>query len=164
MIFDKIIESDIEEKDDIDALVDPDPTSANAIDQMAEEVEKHMASAALESVTFFEGGEEAVKQFSESVDELESVNEARRLVKKTFVRLNKNDDLQRRSHLACLVLAKAHKDPLWTKLALNRVKERKLRNAIYKKYENKAKMVARKSQQIHIKNSRKLPALPKIQF
>ena len=136
MIFDKIIESDIEEKDDIDALVDPDPTSANAIDQMAEEVEKHMASAALESVTFFEGGEEAVKQFSESVDELESVNEARRLVKKTFVRLNKNDDLQRRSHLACLVLAKAHKDPLWTKLALNRVKERKLRNAIYKKYEN----------------------------
>lgn len=164
MIFSKFNESVDNERDDVDALVDPDPASEDAIEQMATEVERHMATSALESVTFFEGGEEAVNHFTESVDELEGITEASRLVKKTFVRLNKNDDLQRRSHLACLVLAKAHKDPLWTKLALNRVKERKLRNAIYKKYENKAKMVARKSQQIHIRNSRKLPALPKIQF
>lgn len=160
MIFNKFNEDATEvDNDAVDTLIgaeDPDN-----IEAMADEVEAHMTTAALEAVTFFEGGEQAVQKFNESK---EVMTESRRLVKKTYVRLNKSDDLQRRSHLACLVLAKAHKDPLWTKLALNRIKERKLRNAIYKKYGNKANMVAKKSQLVHIKNSRKLPALPKIQF
>lgn len=163
MLFKKMLEDTTEVVDDVDALSEPDPNTADGVEQMAAEVERHMTESALEAITYFDGGEEAVKNFTESA-EVQELLEARKLVKKTYVRLNKNDDLQRRSHLACLVLAKAHKDPLWNKLAHNRIIERKLRNAIYKKYENRAKAVARKSQQIHIKNSRKLPALPKVQF
>lgn len=166
MIFNKLNEDATEvDSDAVDALMgDADPNNEDAL---AQEVEAHMTAAALEAVTYFEGGQEAVNKFEEALEmegENGYINEARRLTKKTYVRLNKSDDLQRRSHLACLVLAKAHKDPLWTKLALNRIKERKLRNAIYKKYGNKANLVAKKSQLVHIRNSRKLPALPKIQF
>ncbi len=152
-------ETDVDIKDDVDDLMD-DP---NDDDAMAAEVEKHMTTAALEAVSYFEGGEEAVKAFTESA-EVQALVEARKLSKKTYVRLNKNDDLQRRSNLACLVLAKNHKDPLWAKLAKNRIMERKLRNAIYAKYKNKAALIARKSQVQHVKAMRKLPALPKIQF
>lgn len=167
MIFNKFNEdaTEVDNNDAIDTLIGAE--NPDNIEAMADEVEAHMTAAALEAVTYFEGGQEAVDKFEEALEmegENGYVNEARRLTKKTYVRLNKSDDLQRRSHLACLVLAKAHKDPLWTKLALNRIKERKLRNAIYKKYGNKANMVAKKSQLVHIRNSRKLPALPKIQF
>lgn len=152
-----------EEKDDLDMLVEYDPDSAEGIDNMAKEVEQHMTAAALEAVSYFEGGEEAVRNFTESAA-VQAFVEARKIPKKTFVRLNKNDDLERRRNLACLVLAKNHKDPLWTKLSINRIKERKLRNAIYAKYKNKAGIVAKKSQMQHIKDSKKLPALPKVTF
>ena len=169
MIFENIREDATETTGDVVDILEPDPSASDEqfMDAAANAVEALAQNAALEAVTFFEGGKEAVEKFEEAVEsegENGYVNEARRLVKKTYVRLNKSDDLQRRSHLACLVLAKAHKDPLWTKLALNRIKERKLRNAIYKKYGNKANMVAKRSQLVHIRNSRKLPALPKIQF
>lgn len=165
MFLDKYItESDTDEISDVDVIAgEIDADSPEGVEAMAREVETHMTTAALEAVSYFDGGEEAVKTFTESA-EVQALVESRKLPKKTFVRLNKMDDLQRRSHLACLVIAKNKKDPLWTKLALNRVKERKLREAIYKKYGNKAAIVARKSQQVHIKNSRKLPSLPKIQF
>lgn len=84
--------------------------------------------------------------------------------KKTFVRLNKNDDFTRRAHLASLILARNAKDPLFNKLALNRVKERQLRAAIFKKYETKARNVAKKSQIQHIKAMKKMPALPTIKM
>lgn len=162
MIFGTFRES--EEEDAIDMLAaTEDPNSAEGIEAMAKEVEDHMTAAALESLVYFDNGEDAVKHITES-SEIQALFESRRMVKKTFVRLNKNDDLVRRSHLACLVLAKHNKDPLWQKLADNRIREKKLRNAIYQKYSNKAKIVARKSQQVHIKNTRKLPDLPKIQF
>ena len=120
MIFNKLNEDATEvDSDAVDALMgDADPNNEDAL---AQEVEAHMTAAALEAVTYFEGGQEAVDKFEEALEmegENGYINEARRLTKKTYVRLNKSDDLQRRSHLACLVLAKAHKDPLWTKLAL----------------------------------------------
>ena len=76
--------------------------------------------------------------------------------------MNKNDDFTRRAHLASLILARNAKDPLFNKLALNRVKERQLRAAIFKKYETKARAVAKKSQAQHIKTMKKMPSLPKI--
>lgn len=155
--------NEAETQDAVDLLVDYDPDSAEGIEAMADEVEQHMTAAALEAVTYFENGEAAVKKFTESA-EVQALVEARRLPKNTYVRLSRNDDLQRRSHLACLVLAKRHKDPLWTKLAQNRIKEKKLRNAIYAKYSNKARIIAKKSQQKHTKAIRKMPALPKIMF
>lgn len=164
MFLDRYINESESEISDVDVVSgELDPDTPEGMELMAAEVESHMTNAALEAVTYFEGGEEAVRSFTESA-EVQALVEARKLPKKTFVRLNKMDDLQRRSHLACLVIAKNKKDPLWTKLALNRVKERKLREAIYKKYGTKAAVIARKSQQVHIKNSRKLPSLPKIQF
>ena len=79
--------------------------------------------------------------------------------KKTFVRLGKNDDLTRRKNMACLIIAREKKDPLFNKLALNRIKERQLRQQIFKKYGNLADKIAKKSQQKHIKDMRKMPAL-----
>lgn len=161
MIFSSLNEASEDVQDVVDPVVDPD--SADGIEAMAQEVEGHMTSAALENASYFENGEEAVKKFTESA-EVQALYEARRYTKNTFVRLNKNDDLQRRANLAALVLARNNNDPLFKKLALNRVKERQLRTAIFHKYGNKAKIVAKKSQVVHIKNSRKLPALPKIQL
>lgn len=140
-----------------------DPNSEVAMDAMAEELENLCGQSALESLVYFEDGEAAVKHFIESA-EVQSLLEARKFSKATYVRLNKADDLQRRSHLAALILAKEHNDALWKKLAQNRVKERKLRAAIFAKYGNKAQIVARKSQIVHQKKMRKLPSLPKIKF
>ena len=84
--------------------------------------------------------------------------------KKTFVRLGKADDLQRRKNMACLILARENNDPLFKKLAKNRLQERKIRNAIYKRYGNKADRVAKISQKQHIKDMQKMKALPAIQF
>ena len=84
--------------------------------------------------------------------------------KKTFVRLGKTDDLTRRTNLACLILARENKDPLWKKLAINRVNERKIRNAIYNRYRNKGARIAKLSQKQHIKDMQKMKALPAIKF
>lgn len=145
------------------AAADADPDSPEAMDTAAKEVEALCRESALENASFFENGERAVRNFTESA-EVQALVEARKMSKNTFIRLNKNDDLTRRSHLACLVLAKKNNDPLWKKLALNRVKERQLREAIYKKYGNRGNIVAKKSQQVHIKQMRKMPSLPKIKM
>ena len=78
--------------------------------------------------------------------------EAGKMRKKTLVRLGKNDDLSRRETMAAMVLAKRAKDPLWDKLALNRVKERELLGKIKKKYGNKANKLAKAGQKDYIKN------------
>lgn len=140
-----------------------DPNSEEALDVMAAEVDSLCAESALTNIDYFENGAEARAHFTESA-EVQTLMEARKFAKSTYVRLNKNDDLNRRTHLAALVLAKEHNDALWKKLAQNRVRERQLRSAIFKKYINKAKLVARKSQIVHQKKMRKMPALPKIMY
>lgn len=162
MLFGNVIK-EAEELNDIDLLNGVESGSQEEEDAAAIEVEKNMLVAATESVTFFEGGEEAQKTFIESA-EVQALVEARKMSKKTFVRLNKNDDFTRRAHLASLILARNAGDPLFKKLALNRVNERKLRGMIFKKYENKARIIAKKSQTQHIKNMKKMPAMPKINF
>lgn len=162
-------ESDEAKAKDLDAAIDDmaqaeiDPNGPQAIEDAAKQVEAMCRESALENAPFFENGERAVRNFTESA-EVQALVEARKMSKNTFVRLNKNDDLTRRTHLGCLILAKRNNDPLWKKLALNRVKERQLREAIYKKYGNKGRIVAKKSQQEHIKQMRKMPALPKIKM
>jgi len=165
MLLNNYLHEEAEEPtlDEIDVMSSADQDSPEAIDAAAAEVEGLLTVSAMESVSYFDGGEEAQKGFIESA-ELQALVEARRMSKNTYVRLNKNDDMTRRTHLASLVLAKNARDPLWNKLALNRVKERQLRRAIFRKYENKAKRVAMRSQKAHIKNMKKMPALPKIRF
>lgn len=163
MLFGNVINEGTESMDDIDKVIKYDDglSEEEKMDIMAKEVDDTMRESALENVTYFEGGEEAQKSFIESA-EVQALVEARKMSKKTFVRLNKNDDFTRRAHLASLILARNSKDPLFNKLALNRVNERKLRSAIFKKYEAKAKMIAKKSQAKHVKDMKKMPSLPKI--
>lgn len=151
------------DNDIVDAVVSRDPDTPEGVENIANDVENLMQQQALESVSYFENGEAALKNFCESA-EVQALVEARKMSKKTFVRLGKNDDLTRRTHLACLLLAKEHNDSLFKALALNRVKERKIRNAIFTKYGSKAKIIALKSQKTHIKAMRKMPALPAIRL
>ena len=71
--------------------------------------------------------------------------------KRTIVKLKKEDDLERRETMAAFDLARDAADPLWDKLALNRVKERELIGKIKNKYKSKASKIARNSQKDYIK-------------
>ena len=134
--------------------------SDGAMDAAADEVERAMLGEAMANMDYFENGEEALKNLCESA-EMHTLVEAGKMPKKTFVRLSKSADRFRREHLASLVLAKQANDPLFAQLALNRVKERKLRKAIFDKYRSKAQRVAIISQKKHIKT---MKALPPIRF
>lgn len=71
--------------------------------------------------------------------------------KKTIVRLKLGDDLDRRETMAAFQLAREADDPLWEKLALNRVKERDLIGKIRTKYGSRASREAKKSQKDYVK-------------
>ena len=75
--------------------------------------------------------------------------------RKTLVRLNKNDDISRRTTMAALQLARDNNDPLWKALKVNRIKEKKLLAAIEKKYASRASKVARVGQKEYLKNVNK---------
>ena len=80
-----------------------------------------------------------------------------KLGKRTLVRLSKKDDITRRKKMIALNLAKENNDPLWDKLALNRVKERELIAKIVAKYGNKSQKLAVQAQKDFVKKSH-LPA------
>lgn len=162
MLFGNVIKENTEPTVEDLVFADVEGMSSDDAENLAAaEINKVLGESALENITFFEGGEEVQKSFIESA-EVQALVEARKMSKKTFVRLNKNDDFTRRAHLASLILARNAGDPLFKKLAINRVNERKLRGMIFKKYEAKAKVVAKKSQAQHIKTMKKMPSLPKI--
>lgn len=78
--------------------------------------------------------------------------EAKGLIgKRTIVKLKKEDDLERRETMAAFELARDMADPLWDKLAANRVKERELISRIKAKYKNKATIIAMNTQKDYIK-------------
>ncbi len=159
MIFEDLnAMKEAEEITDIDILV-KDPNTAEGQEAIADEIESNMKSCALENMTYFENGEQALKEFCNS-EEVAAMLEARKMSKRTFVRLGKNDDLTRRRNMACLILARENKDPLFDKLAQNRVKERKIRNAIYARYGAKAERIAKLSQKKHIVDMKKMPSMP----
>ena len=144
----------------VDALIPPDPDTAEGEDAMANQVELIMRTQAMESATFFEGGEEAIDKYNQWVNEQDLLHEgiiSASAKNNNIVRLNTRDDLKRRTNLAALMLAKSKHDPLFNKLALNRVKERKLRSAIYKKYQRQAFKIARMSQRKHAADVKKAP-------
>lgn len=81
--------------------------------------------------------------------------------KKTMIRLNKNDDITRRSTMAALQIAKDKNDILWKALTKNRIQERKLLKAIKKKYGNTAIKVAMIGQKEYLKGSNQFKILKK---
>ena len=107
--------------------------------------------------------DEQIQEFCNSPEAEQMVQEGT-MRKKTLVRLSKKDDMSRRRTMAAFSIAREKKDPLFNKLALNRVKERQLRQQIFKKYGHMADRIAKKSQVKHIKDMKKMKALPKIQF
>lgn len=82
-----------------------------------------------------------------------------KISKKTLVRLNKQDDLTRRTKMGALLLAKQNNDPLYAKLVKNRAIKRELVDKIMAKYRTKGAKVAKQAQNdfIHGKKS----SLPK---
>ena len=107
--------------------------------------------------------DEQIQEFCNSPEAEQMVQEGT-MRKKTLVRLSKKDDMSRRRTMAAFSIAREKKDPLFNKLALNRVKERQLRQQIFKKYGHMADRIAKKSQVKHIKDMKQMKALPKIQF
>lgn len=71
--------------------------------------------------------------------------------RRTIVRLSKNDDLERRITMAAMAIAKQKNDPLYYKLAKNRVKERELLGKIRTKYGSKGERVAKVGQKKFLK-------------
>ena len=136
MLFGKVLESDttvpeLNAEDRVLAQVnDPAADTDESQEILGSEVEELIQAEALSGIAYLDGGEEAKKNFIESA-EVQALVEARKMSKKTFVRLNRSDDFVRRAHLASLLLARNAKDPLFNKLALNRVKERQLRSMFY---------------------------------
>lgn len=88
----------------------------------------------------------------------EALVEAKVLGKKTFVRLSRTDDLDRRATMIAMQMAKDANDPIFDKLALNRVKEKEYLGLIRKKYGMKAEKQAKTAQKEYIKTMRKVPA------
>ena len=101
--------------------------------------------------------QEKIEEFCAPGGVGEALVEAGKLRKKTLVRLSKKDDLSRRQKMIALNLAKENGDPLWDKLALNRVKERELIGKIVAKYGHKSEKLAVKAQKDFLKGAH-LPA------
>ena len=151
-------ETDLESKE-IDAILPQDPETEEGIDNLADQVEDAMQSQALECADYFEGGEEAIKEFAESPEVQASINEAFSITgkdkKRTLVRLGRKDDLKRRANLAALLIAKSKGDPLFKKMAKHRHEERQCRKQIFNKYQKQAMKIARRSQIKHMQERKK---------
>ena len=127
-------------------------TGSNGYDDNLTEVDVDMDEL-LEQFFYddhYSDSDEEKRALFESSSEL--LEEKATYKKKTLVRLNKNDDLTRRTTMAALQLSKDANDNLWKALVGNRVKERKLLAAIKKKWGRKGEVVARKAQKEYIKN------------
>lgn len=82
-----------------------------------------------------------------------AILEAKGLIgRKTLIRLNKNDDVARRTSAAAYQMAKDANDPLWKKLMFHMGKKNEYKDKILKKYNVKAQRVAKKSQKEFMKN------------
>lgn len=97
--------------------------------------------------------DDAEKKEYLSSDEFRMLEEAGKVGRRSLVRINKMDDLTRRTHLASLQKAKEMGDSDWDMLRKNRIKERQLLNRIYKKYASRVRRDAVKAQKRLIKLS-----------
>lgn len=160
MFFNEYLNEETDlESEEIDAIIPQDPDTEEGMDQIADQVEDAMQTQALECADYFDGGEEAIKEFVESPEIQAIINEAFSITgkdkKRTLIRLGRKDDLKRRAHLASLIIAKSKNDPMFTLMAKHRHEERKLRRQIFAKYKKTAYKVARKSQMKHLKEKKK---------
>lgn len=107
----------------------------------------------IENVFFMEASglpDEQLQKLLES-PEIKALEEKGLIGKKTRVTLSKKDDLERRTSMASIQMAKENNDNLYDQLVKNRVKERKLLAAIDRKYSNRAARIAKAAQKSFIK-------------
>ena len=71
--------------------------------------------------------------------------------------LTKTDDLDRRSSIAALQMAREKNEPLWTQLVKVQAKRKELLSKIKTKYSGKAQKAAIAGQKEYIKTMRKVP-------
>lgn len=95
--------------------------------------------------------EERIQEFVQS-EQAQVMMEKGMISKRTLVRLSKTDDLERRTGMAALQLAKDANDVLFDQLVKNRIKEKELLEKINKKYYSKATKVAKIGQKDFLKN------------
>jgi hypothetical protein len=97
MFFDKYLREDADiHADELDDIIPVDPDTIEGEEKLADQVEDAMAAQALDTVEFFDGGEDALKEFVESDEVKNVVNEAFGFnKKKTLVRLGRRDELKR---------------------------------------------------------------------
>lgn len=82
-----------------------------------------------------------------------AIMEAKGMIgRKTLIRLNKNDDISRRTSAASYQMAKDNNDPLFKKLMFHINKKNEFKEKILKKYNSKAIRVAKKSQKDYLKS------------
>ena len=103
--------------------------------------------------------EEKIKEFCQPGGVGEQLVKEAKMSRKTLVRLNKQDDLTRRTKMGALLLAKEKKDPLYDKLVKNRMMKRQIVDKIMQKYGHKGKQVAKQAQAEYL-HGKKSP-LPK---
>ena len=103
--------------------------------------------------------EDKIHEFCQPGGVGEQLVKEAKLSKKTLVRLNKQDDLTRRTKMGALLLAKEKGDPLYDKLVKNRMQKRDIVDKIMRKYGNKGKQVAKQAQAEYLHG--KKSALPK---
>lgn len=75
-----------------------------------------------------------------------------KISRKTIIRLNKKDDMERRTSAAAYQLAKDANDPDWIKLVKALDMKKKYKSKILKKYGVKAQRVAKQSQRDYLKH------------
>lgn len=103
--------------------------------------------------------QDKIKEFCEAGGVGEQLVQEGKMSKKTLVRLNKQDDLTRRTKMGALLLAKENKDPLYDKLVKNRMQKRDLVTKIMKKYGHRGQKVAKQAQAEYLHG--KKSSLPK---
>lgn len=75
-----------------------------------------------------------------------------KISRKTIIRLNKKDDMERRTSAAAYQMAKDANDPDWIKLVKALDMKKKYKSKILKKYGAKAQRVAKQSQRDYLKH------------
>lgn len=73
--------------------------------------------------------------------------------RKTIVKLNKNDDIDRRQTMAAMAIAREKNDPLWGKFLFYRMKSKELKSKMKDKYSTKSLVAARVAQKDYIKRA-----------
>lgn len=131
--------------DDMNLGTEPELTNEE-FEAVKNKVYECMMSEALNKMS-----DEARSAVLES-EEFEIIAEAKKFKKKTIVKLNAKDDLARREAQAAIIIAGERNDPLYDKLALNRVQEKKLLKMIHSKYKNQARKAAKEAQRDYVKD------------